>query len=109
MSKLKNVSVTLKQAILADGVEATLQDLLEALFASLPQVVHRVQNVDLVSEIVLARLERHPANEGVYLRAFIFEHGAMGMVDFAAEGAFCDLVAMLPPEGQKFLKREIVI
>lgn len=109
MSKSKNISLTLKQAILADGINSTLQNLLEALFKSLPQVAQRIENVDFVSEIVLARLEQHPTNEGLYLRAFIFEHGAMGMVDFAAEGAFCDLVAMLPPKGQKFLKREIVI
>lgn len=109
MSKSKNISLTLKQAILADGINSTLQNLLEALFKSLPQVAQRIEHVDFVSEIVLARLEQHPTNEGLYLRAFIFEHGAMGMVDFAAEGAFCDLVAMLPPKGQKFLKREIVI
>lgn len=108
MTYKKDISVVYKQCTYSGDESHSLETLLSQLFESSPNVQDRLINVDLASEILFASLDSHPLNKGVFLRAFIFDHGAMGMINFGAARNTASLEELLPPEGKKFLKKEIV-
>lgn len=106
---LKPVRLTLQNAFLPDGEVRTLEELVVQYFAKASALRERISNVDMFSQMVFSAAEARPQNQGLYLRAYIIENHAMGMIDVESADARGDLLEALPPAGHKFLKREIVL
>jgi hypothetical protein len=52
-------------------------------------------------------LEQGPSNEGIYVRIFEYEEGALGSINFDSEDGGADVEGVEPPAGQSFLQDDV--
>lgn len=100
-------TLILKRSRLTEGISMTLEDVLQQIFDRTGGPRDRLLRLDLLRSAVVAGVERGPSNQGVYVRLFEFEEGALGSINFDASGGLADVEGVEPPKGQSFLQEDI--
>lgn len=107
--RTKRTNLVYKRAYSPEMDNFSLEDELTRYFQLKPSLRDRGVSIDLLSKLVVSRLEHHPQNNGIFLRAYVVEEGAIGIIPVDVEGTEADLVELIAPANHRFLKREIVL
>src|SRR6056297_379569 len=102
-------TLVLKRASLLDGHTVSLEELFRSVFQRAASARDRIIDVDLLRSLVFARIDQGPNGDGVYIRAFEFEKGAIGSINFESTNTSAELEEVLPPSAQHFLHSEITL
>ena len=102
-------TLALQRAYFNEGYNGSLENLLKAAFSKLDRNKDRVVDVDLFKSRLFASCDDCLTGEGVFLRVFEYEKGAIGVIDSDTNDQAAVVEAFDHPENREFLKDEIVI